>query len=190
MPPSNFQHFLDQNFAAVFPIFFLTLWLSISAVISFIGGWFALSKLYRASAPFNGFKRKMQSGQMRRFTNYNNVLTLGANREGLYLACMFLFRFMHPPLLIPWTDVKVQRSKGWFFKYVTFTMGREIAISLRTRAKLADELRNQAGSDWPVEEMQSIRSPLAAAISGGTRGRFELAFSRICAGVPAPPYRL
>ena len=40
-----------------------------------------------------------------------------------------------------------------FFKYVTFTMGREIAISLRTRAKLADELRNQAGSDWPVEEM-------------------------------------
>lgn len=84
--------------------------------------------------------------------NYNNVLTLGANRDGLYLASMFLFRFMHPPLFIPWGEIKVRRSKGWFFEYATFTMGHELAIPLRIRAKLAGRLRNEAGNCWPIEE--------------------------------------
>jgi hypothetical protein len=65
----------------------------------------------------------MQSGQMRWLANYNNVLTLRASQQGLYLASMFLFRFMAPSLLVPWSDIKVWRSKGWFFEYVTFTLG-------------------------------------------------------------------
>jgi hypothetical protein len=39
--------------------------------------------------------------------NYNNVLTMGASQQGLYLASMFLFRFMHPPLLC-----SVERDQG------------------------------------------------------------------------------
>jgi hypothetical protein len=54
--------------------------------------------------------------------NYNRVLTLGASQEGLYLASMFLFRFMHPPLLVPWSEIKVRRRKGWVFEYVIFTV--------------------------------------------------------------------
>ncbi len=90
---------------------------------------------------------------MRWLANYNNVLTLGANREGLFVACMLLFRFMHPPLLIPWKEIKVRRSKDWFFEYVTFTMGHELAIPLRIRAKVAERLKDQAGDYWPIEEM-------------------------------------
>ena len=86
----------------------------------------------------------MQSGRMRWLANYNNVLTLGASQQGLYLASMFLFRFMHPPLLIPWSEIKVQRSKGWIFDYVTFTMGHELAIPLRIRGNLAAKLRESA----------------------------------------------
>jgi len=77
---------------------------------------------------------------------------LELSQEGLYLACMFLFRFMHSPLLIPWSEIKVRRHKGWVFEYVTFTMGRELAISLRIRAKVAEKLQNEAGKSWPVEE--------------------------------------
>ena len=80
----------------------------------------------------------MQSGQMRWRVNYNNVLTIGVSEEGLYLACMFLFRFMHPPMLIPWDEIKVRRSEGWIYKYLTFTMGREKAIPLRIRATVAE----------------------------------------------------
>ncbi len=95
----------------------------------------------------------MQSGQMRWWMYYNNVLTIGVNREGLYLAAMFLFRFMHPPLLIPWSEIKARKSKGWFFEYVTFTMGRELAIPLRIHVKVAAKLRDAARDCWPIEEM-------------------------------------
>jgi hypothetical protein len=64
----NLQHWIDQHpavFAAIFPIYFLCLWLLVGATISFIGGWFSLAKVYRTLAPFNGAKWGMQSGRMR-----------------------------------------------------------------------------------------------------------------------------
>jgi hypothetical protein len=151
----NLQHWIDHHpsaFAAIFPIYFLSLWFLVAAVISFVGGWHSLAKVYRTRAAFNGAKWRMQSGQMRWLTNYNRVLTIGVSPEGLYLASMFLFRFMHPPLLIPWSEIKVRRKRGWVFEYVIFTLGHELAIPLRIRVKLGERLRNEAGNYWPVEE--------------------------------------
>jgi hypothetical protein len=152
----NFQQSIDQHpsaFAAIFLIYSLFLWLLVAAGVSLIGGWFSLAKVYRTRATFNGAKRRMQSGRMGWLANYNNVLTMGASQQGLYLASMFLFRFMHPPLLVPWNEIKVRRSTGWVFEYVTFTMGRDLAIPLRIREKLAANLRESAGNCWPVEEV-------------------------------------
>jgi hypothetical protein len=151
----DLQRWIDQHpsaFVAIFPIYFLCLWLLVGATISVVGGWFSLAKVYRAKGAFNGAKWKMQSGQMRWLANYNNVLTLGVNQQGLYLASMFLFRFMHPPLLVPWSEMKVRRKTGWVFEYVILTMGRDLAIPLRIRAKLAAKLRESAGTYWPIEE--------------------------------------
>jgi hypothetical protein len=151
----NLQPWIDQHaslFALIFPVYFLTLWLVVGAVVSFIGGWFSLARAYRTQEEFDGATWRMQRGQMRWLANYNNVLTIGASQQGLYLACMFLFRFMHPPLLVPWSEIKVRKSRGWVFEYVTFTMGHDLAIPLRIRAKLAAKLRESAGNAWPVEE--------------------------------------
>ncbi len=155
MSADQLQRFVEQHpalFASIFPVYFVALWLLVGATISLIGGWHSLAGRYRAQAPFTGMKRTMQSGQMRWLANYNNVLTLGVNQEGLYLASMFLFRFMHPPLLIPWSEITITRSKGWFLEYVTFTMDRELAIPLKVRANLAENLRNDAGNRWPTEQ--------------------------------------
>ena len=46
----------------------------------------------------------------------------------------------------------MRRRKGWFFEYVTFTLGHELAIPLRIRGTLAMELRESAGNRWPIEE--------------------------------------
>jgi len=151
----NFEHWIDQHlweFVAIFPIFFLCLWFLVAATISIVGGWFSLAKLYRMQVPINGAKWRMQSGRMRWLMNYNNVLTLGVSPQGLYLATMFLFRFMHPPLLVPWSEIKVRRMKGGVFEYVIFTMGHELAIPLRIRGTLGAKLRESAGNCWPVEE--------------------------------------
>jgi len=151
----NLQRFIDQHpsvFAVIFPIYFLSLWLLVGAAISSVGGWFSLARVYRAQAAFTGAKWSMQSAQMRWLARYNHVLTIGASPQGLYLASMFLFRFMHPPLLIPWSEIKVRRKKGWVFESVTFTMGHELAIPLRIRGRLGAKLRESAGTSWPIEE--------------------------------------
>ena len=151
----NLQRLIDQHpsvFALIFPIYFLTLWLVVGATISLVGGWFSLAKLYRTQVPFKGARWRMQSGQMRWLANYNNVLTVGASPQGLYLASMFLCRFQHPPLLIPWSEIKVRRKKGWVFETVILTLGHELAIPFRIRGKLAARLQESAGDYWPVEQ--------------------------------------
>ena len=134
------------------PVFFVSMWGFISAGVSWIGGWSALSRTYRTQIPFVGEKWTLQRAQMRWRTNYSNTLTLGVNSQGLYLAIMLLFRFRHPPLLIPWSDIKVRRSSGWVFEYAILTLGHEIEIPLKIRKSLAAKLRAAAGASWPVEE--------------------------------------
>jgi hypothetical protein len=150
------HNLIDQHPAVavgILLIYFVLLWLVVGAAVSLIGGWHSLAKRYRTQEAFTGAERRMQSARMRWLTNYNGILTLGVNREGFYLATVFLFRFMHPPMLIPWSEISMRTERGWIFEYVVFTMGRELTIPVRIRAKLAANLREAAGSYWPVEEM-------------------------------------
>jgi hypothetical protein len=48
---------------------------------------------------------------MRWIAGYGNCLTVGASPDGFYLAISPLFRFRHPPLLIPWTEVEITRRR-------------------------------------------------------------------------------
>jgi len=148
------QHWLDQHQSAlwfIFPAYFAALWLLVSAVISFIGGWTKLAGVFRSGKPFIGQQWTGQSGQMRWIAGYGNCLTVGCNPEGLYLATMALFRFRHPPLLVPWSEISISQRKILFFRFVRFSLGHELHIPLYLRWKLADKLRRAAGDRWPIE---------------------------------------
>jgi hypothetical protein len=148
------QNWLDQHHSAlwfILPAYFVTLWLLVSALISFIGGWTKLAGTFRLDKPFVGQLWAGQSGQMRWIAGYGNCLTVGCNPEGLYLATMPLFRFMHPPLLIPWSEVCVSQRKILFFRFVRLSLGHELDIPLYLRPKLATKLRQTAGDRWPIE---------------------------------------
>lgn len=88
---------------------------------------------------------------MRWTASYNGCLIVGCCAEGLYLATMPLFRFRHPPLLIPWTEILVTRRRILFFKYVRFGLGLELDIPLCFRPALADKLRSSMGDRWSIE---------------------------------------
>ncbi len=149
------QKWIDQHFAVVLPIYFVLLWLGIAALISYIGGWRTLSKSFRAGGPFKAPTWHFQSGRMRGLSGYNNCLTVGATSDGLYLGILFPFRFMHPSLFIPWTEVSVRRKRNWILgERVTLTLGREIAIPLTIRGRLAGKLKAAAGNGWPHEAIQ------------------------------------
>jgi hypothetical protein len=148
------QNWLDQHHTAlwfILPAYFVTLWLVVSAFISFIGGWTTLAKRFGLRQPFTGTQWSGQSGQMRWIAGYGNCLTVGCSPEGLYLATMPLFRFRHPRLLIPWAEVAIKRQRILFFQFVRFGLGRELDIPLYLRARLADKLKRAAGDRWPIE---------------------------------------
>jgi hypothetical protein len=147
------QHWIYQHSVLKFiiPCCALALWLFGCAVISHISGWTTLAKRFRLRVPFVGERWTVQSGYMRSNCGYGNCLTVGSNHHGLYLAMMLLFRFKHPPLLIPWDEITVSRQKFVFFRFVRFGLGRELDIPLCLRAKLADKLRKAAGDHWPIE---------------------------------------
>ena len=150
------QNWLDQHHSAlwfIFPAYFLAMWLLVSAIISFIGGWSTLAKRFRLSNPFVGQRWAGQSGRMRWIAGYHNCLTLGCNPEGLYLATMPLFRFRHPPLLVPWNEISISERKILFFRFVRFGLGLELDIPLYLRWKLADKLKREAGDRWPIQTL-------------------------------------
>ena len=115
-PFGKMQNWLDQHHCAlwiIFQVYFLALWLLVSAVANFIGEWAALAKRFRFGQPFDGQRWTGQSGQMRGLAGYGNCLTVGCNPDGLYLATMALF---HPPLLVPWNEITISQRRILFFR--------------------------------------------------------------------------
>ena len=43
--------------------------------------------------------------------SYRGIATIGAGRKGLYLALERSHQFLHPPLLIPWSDVEAMPAQ-------------------------------------------------------------------------------
>jgi hypothetical protein len=106
----NLQRLIDQYpsvFVVIFPSYFLFLWLLVGTIISYVGGRFSLSKVYRTRVPFDGAKWGSQSGRMRWLANYNKVLTMGAQSAG------FVFG-QHVPLSVhaPSTARSMDRDQG------------------------------------------------------------------------------
>lgn len=98
----------------VFPLFFVGLWLFITGLLSTIGGWNVLARLYpepvmtdrAAIRSVRGASLHLRRRAMPLPTNYNHCVTVGVSPAGLHLRTAVFFRFRHPPLLIPWTEME------------------------------------------------------------------------------------
>jgi hypothetical protein len=92
--------------------FFLTVWLGISGLISILGGWRMLAERFQASGfklnPRERFRfRTLELGRLPLLpVHYNGCVTFGVAEQGLYIGLLFPFRFMHPPLMIPWWEIR------------------------------------------------------------------------------------
>ena len=134
----------------IIPVAFVTLWICTGPLLALISGWHRLAMRFRMQGEFAGPVRKMQSARLR-FTNYNRVLTIGANQNGLFMVPFVLFRVGHPPLFIPWTEISnVRPVTVLFFKFVAMQLGQEEKIPVMIRTNLADWLKALAGTSWPT----------------------------------------
>lgn len=92
-----------------FPVFFISLWCFICKLLSFIGGWHRLTVMYPAGHEKPLIEHRMQAGKVG-LARYKGCLNVGLLPEGLHLSVMWLFRLGHPPLLIPWSELRNFRS--------------------------------------------------------------------------------
>jgi hypothetical protein len=67
-------------------------------------------------------------------------MTFGVSPAGLYMKILPLFRFHHPSLLIPWSDIREEKVPGIIFTYVELTFSSVPGIRLRIISSLAEDL--------------------------------------------------
>src|SRR5512134_1174492 len=124
----------------VFLLFFLLFWWGLFTFIAWIGGWKDLAALYRRDDAFFGAKWRFRSGQMRKLVAYNNALTIGGDRRGLFLAVSFFFFPSHPKLYIPWSDISAVRVGQEGSDIMEFRFLRAPGVFLKVSGEIGDDL--------------------------------------------------
>jgi hypothetical protein len=106
---------------------FASLWLGVNALLAVLSGWIGLAAQFRASDPIQGQVFRFASGAMGTSilpVSYGSCLFITVNQTGFGLAILFLFRFLSPPLFIPWRAVESIETKR-------FLLTRRTVIRLR-----------------------------------------------------------
>lgn len=110
-----------------FLVFFPVMWLGVTGLLSVLGGWRSLASYYPAGPAAAGGRAaaRYATGAMRRGllpVNYSHCLAVDPREDGFGLWVALPFRFMHPPLLIPWTAVRDCEERGVVWRYVRVTL--------------------------------------------------------------------
>ena len=137
-----FSQFLGTPYG--FAIFFGALWCFVSIVISLFSGWYELSgRFKKESDPYGETHRAgplFYTVYTRLWTRYSSVIRITSAEDALYLSVLFLFRVGHPPLRIPWTEIKLSRTKHFWRRYVVLTLGEKEKIPMRISERMARKL--------------------------------------------------
>lgn len=120
-----------------FPIFFVALWVGITLLMSWIGGWGRVGAVYAATGAPPGGKALRHVTGMFGMTRYKHVLSVITTETGLYIENRRVFRAGHPPLFIPFSAIANPRKQTLFFwEYVAFDIGDPAIASARLPSKV------------------------------------------------------
>lgn len=92
---------------AAVPLGFVVVWCVVVALVSLLGGWWQLGRRYASARPLPGRVTRFESATLRWLVGYNAMLTVGVDEGGVHLAVFWPFRFLHPPLYLPWEAIEV-----------------------------------------------------------------------------------
>jgi len=125
-------------------IFVIALWCAVCFFISFLTGWFALSRRFRKqSEPYGDVRSAgpfLYTVYMRFWSHYSSVIRLVAAEDALYASVLPPFRIGHPPLRIPWDEIQFSRTKYLWLNLIQLTLGNEEKIPMRISLRLARHL--------------------------------------------------
>lgn len=124
------QPLTKETFFLLVP-FFIYLPLAVMGTLAVTSGWRTLARKFRAPKNFrSGHLFIFQNAQVG-VVSFNNILNVRVAGEGLHLSLPFLFAFMHPPLLIPWEEIKAARQRKFLFRRVLLlTIGEPKIVTI------------------------------------------------------------
>jgi len=135
MPPPEPVWAVPEFVVASFVLVLVVISLGIWGVISVVSGWRELAERFKSDASLEGEQFRFRSGAMgpRYFpVNYGSCLFATVGQNGFALSLLFLFRFLHPRLVIPWSAVeRCEPVKYWFMNYIAIHIvgfGRRILL--------------------------------------------------------------
>ena len=123
-----------QFLFALFPVFFVLMWLGVGTMLAELSGWPRLARTFPGGARPDGQRLRRQVVKIGS-VNENGVTGIVVSAAGLYLDTMFLFRFRRPPVLIPWNLVRplTERRFLWY-RWHELDLGGITTISVRPEA--------------------------------------------------------
>jgi hypothetical protein len=120
------------------PMVFVGFWMGVCWLLALMGGWRGLAARYRVDSEPRPSTQRVSG--MLGLVSYNGVLELAASKMGLDLRVMMLFRAGHPPLRIPWADIRVEgESSGLFGSQTKVRLGPS-GPTLRVPSELWQQL--------------------------------------------------
>lgn len=137
---------MDSNLSAPFGIAigFIALWCAICYLVSFFTGWLTLARRFKKRSEPHGQIRSagpfFYGVYMRWWGHYGSGIRLIAASDALYASVLFLIRIGHPPLRIPWDEIRFGRTKFFFRTYIVLTLGNEEKIPMRISLRMARNL--------------------------------------------------
>ena len=126
-----------------FIIWFSSVWIAVLSLMSFIGGWNTLSRLYppaiseknniSAKYPFSSIKMGIVS--------YRSCINISFTGNGIILEAMKIFSIGHKPVFIPYNKIQGAQKGKAFSTYITFTIeNKKITIFGKAGEKLFSRL--------------------------------------------------
>ena len=96
------------------PLFCVGVWLLVGATLAHVSGWPDLAARYPGGDRPSG---RVLRGQVISIgvVSEKNVTCLVPTETGLYIYASFLFRFMHPPILVPWAEMSYESPRRFLW---------------------------------------------------------------------------
>lgn len=132
---------LTQN-PALYGLFIATMWVLVLLTISRLSGWSRLAERYSTSAAPESCVMRMVRAQWGSIMITGNIYTMACNNDGLYLGVLFPFRLGHPPLLIPWHDIKAEKINSILTPRIQLQFGGGLSRPFEIYERTADKLKS------------------------------------------------
>jgi hypothetical protein len=139
---------LIQTFPLLFPVFFVIMWLAVTALLGQMSGWFQLAQRYPDRDEPSLHQLTWQSGMLGK-VSMRGILKLTVCPSGLRIGVMRIFGPWNRDFFVPWNEIRVRRKKLFFLEIVELGFGDPEVGKLRLSAYTADRLARSSLGRWP-----------------------------------------